>query len=121
VEFLVQFLQLKYGRDNPDIRSVATLEALKAMRTAALLSEEDFLTLHDGYTFLRHLENRLRIINDYSMNALGGSKSYLNRLARRLGYEEKLRNPGEALMADYERITAGVRQVYDRILGEEGG
>jgi len=55
------------------------------------------------------------------MNALGGSKSYLNRLARRLGYEEKLRNPGEALMADYERITAGVRQVYDRILGEEGG
>ena len=70
--------------------------------------------------FLRHLENRLRIINDYSMNALGGSKSYLNRLARRLGYEEKLRNPGEVLMADYERITEGVRQVYDRILGEEG-
>jgi [glutamine synthetase] adenylyltransferase / [glutamine synthetase]-adenylyl-L-tyrosine phosphorylase len=121
VEFIVQYLQLKFGRDCPDIRSVATLEALKSIRTASLISEEDFLTLHDGYTFLRHLENRLRIINDYSMNALGGSKSYLNRLARRLGYEEKLRNPGEALMADYERITEGVRKVYDSILGEEGG
>ncbi len=121
VEFIVQYLQLKFGRDYPDIRSVATLEALKSIRTAALVSEKDFLTLHDGYNFLRHLENRLRIINDYSMNALGGSKSYLNRLARRLGYEEKLRNPGEALMADYERITEGVRQVYDRILGEEDG
>lgn len=119
VEFIVQYLQLKFGRDCPDIRSVATLDALKAIRSASLISEEDFLILHDGYTFLRHLENRLRIINDYSMNALGGSKSYLNKLARRLGYEEKLRNPGEALMADYERITEGVRKVYDSILGEE--
>ncbi|TLN02791.1 bifunctional [glutamate--ammonia ligase]-adenylyl-L-tyrosine phosphorylase/[glutamate--ammonia-ligase] adenylyltransferase, partial [bacterium] len=119
VEFVVQYLQLKYGRDYPDFRSVATLEALKAIRTASLLSEEDFLTLHDGYTFLRHLENRLRLIHDYSMNALGGSISYLNRLARRLGYEEKLRNPGESLMADYGRITTGVRQVYDRVFGVE--
>ena len=55
------------------------------------------------------------------MNDLGGSQSYLNKLARRLGYEGKLRNPGEVLMADYERITEAVRQVYDRILGEEGG
>jgi glutamate-ammonia-ligase adenylyltransferase len=121
VEFIVQYLQLRYGRDFPGIRSVATLDALKAIRDAVLISEEDFRVLHDGYTFLRHLENRLRIIHDYSMNALGGSKAYLNRLARRLGYEEKLRNPGEALMADYERITGEVRQVYDRILGEEGG
>lgn len=121
VEFIVQYLQLKFGRDYPDLRSVATLDALKSIHTASLVSEEEFLTLHDGYTFLRHLENRLRIINDYSMNALGGSKSYLNRLARRLGYEEKLRNPGDALMADYERITEGVRKVYDSILGEEGG
>ncbi|MRR58003.1 MAG: bifunctional [glutamate--ammonia ligase]-adenylyl-L-tyrosine phosphorylase/[glutamate--ammonia-ligase] adenylyltransferase [Deltaproteobacteria bacterium] len=120
VEFIVQYLQLKYGRDCPEIRSVATLDALKALRRASFLSEEDFLTLHDGYTFLRHLENRLRIINDYSMNALGGSKSYLNKLARRLGYEGKLRNPGDALMADYERITEGVRKVYGSILGEGG-
>lgn len=119
VEFLVQFLQLKFGRDCPEIRCVATLAALQAIRTAGLISEDDFQTLHDGYTFLRHLENRLRIIHDYSMNALGGSRIYLNRLARRLGYDEKLRNPGESLMADYERITTGVRQVYDRILGKE--
>ncbi len=120
VEFVVQYLQLKFGRDFPAIRSVTTLAALRAIRDSALIAEEEFRALHDGYTFLRHLENRLRIIHDYSMNALGGSKSYLNKLARRLGYDEKLRNPGDALMADYERITGEVRQVYDRILGEEG-
>jgi [glutamine synthetase] adenylyltransferase / [glutamine synthetase]-adenylyl-L-tyrosine phosphorylase len=90
------------------------------MRTAALIADEDFQSLYNGYTFLRHLENRLRLIHDYSMNDLGGSKSYLNRLARRLGYEEKFRNPGEELMADYELITEGVRKVYDGILGVEG-
>lgn len=120
VEFLVQYLQLKYGREYPKIRSVCTLDALEAIRDAGIINGADYQALYDGYTFLRHLENRLRIIHDYSMNALGGTKSYLNRLARRLGYDEKLRNPGEVLMADYERITGEVRKVFDRILGEEG-
>ena len=53
------------------------------------------------------------------MNDLGGSQSYLNKLALRLGYEGKLRNPGEVLMKDYERITEAVREVFERILGEK--
>jgi glutamate-ammonia-ligase adenylyltransferase len=55
------------------------------------------------------------------MNDLGGSQSYLNKLALRLGYEGKLRNPGEVLMKDYERITEAVRDVFERILGQESG
>ncbi|MRR34087.1 bifunctional [glutamate--ammonia ligase]-adenylyl-L-tyrosine phosphorylase/[glutamate--ammonia-ligase] adenylyltransferase, partial [bacterium] len=121
VEFVVQYLQLRHGRDFPEIRSVTTLDALEAIRSADLMPDDDFRVLRDGYLFLRQLENRLRIIHDYSMNDLGGPKGYLDKLARRLGYDEKLRNPGEALMVDYERITESVRLVYERILGEEGG
>ncbi|HKZ16654.1 MAG TPA: bifunctional [glutamate--ammonia ligase]-adenylyl-L-tyrosine phosphorylase/[glutamate--ammonia-ligase] adenylyltransferase, partial [Geobacteraceae bacterium] len=118
VEFIVQYLQLKYGREFPDIRSVNTIKALQALHAAGIIPDADCRPLHEGYTFLRQLENRLRLIHDYSMNDLGGSKEYLNKLARRLGYDEKLRNPGDALMKDYERITEEVRRVYDRILGE---
>ena len=118
VEFIVQYLQLQYGRDLPQIRGVRTLEALQAIHSAGLISDEDFRTIHDGYRFLRHLENRLRLIHDYSMNDLGGSKGYLNTLARRLDYDDKLRNPGEVLMRDYERITGSIREVYEKILGE---
>jgi glutamate-ammonia-ligase adenylyltransferase len=117
VEFIVQYLQLRHGRDFPRVRSVSTLEALQALHACSLVSDEDFHALFDGYAFLRNLENRLRIIHDYSMNQLGGPKGYLNKLARRLGYDERLRHPGEALIADYERITGAVRQVYERILG----
>ena len=119
VEFIVQYLQLKYGMDFPETRSVNTLEALQALRDCSGISADDFATLQEGYTFLRHLENRLRIIHDYSMNDLGGSQSYLNKLALRLGYEGKLRNPGEVFMKDYERITEAVRGVFEQILGQE--
>jgi len=118
VEFVVQYLQLRHGRNVPAIRSVATLEALEAIRGASLIPDDDFRVLRDGYLFLRQLENRLRIIHDYSMNDLGGAKGYLDKLGRRLGYDERLRNPGAALMADYELITDSIRGVYERILGE---
>jgi len=52
------------------------------------------------------------------MNALGGSREYLDRLARRLEYDPKLKNPGDLLMKDYERVTEAVRGVYEKILGE---
>jgi glutamate-ammonia-ligase adenylyltransferase len=118
VEFVVQFLQLKHGHYFPEIRSTNTIEALKAMTGCGILPEEEGSTLLSGYKFLRRLENRLRIVHDYSMNDLGGSREYLNRLARRLGYDPQLKNPGDALMQDYERVTGAVRGVYDRILGE---
>jgi [glutamine synthetase] adenylyltransferase / [glutamine synthetase]-adenylyl-L-tyrosine phosphorylase len=120
VEFLVQYLQLSYGYLHPEIRNCNTLEALLAVRQLDLLPEEDYQALAEGYRFLRRLENRLRIIHDYSMNDLGGPLRYLNKLARRLGYDPLLKNPGEVLMADYERVTSLVRAVYGKILGQEG-
>jgi len=119
VEFIVQFLQLKHGHEHREIRSCTTLVALEAMRQLAILPEQDYQALAEGYRFLRRLENRLRVIHDYSMNDLGGPLKYLNKLARRLGYDNVLKNPGEALMADYERVTGAVRAVYGKILGEE--
>jgi [glutamine synthetase] adenylyltransferase / [glutamine synthetase]-adenylyl-L-tyrosine phosphorylase len=119
VEFVIQFLQLKHGVDHPEIRKTTTLQAMAEMRQLSILSEEDFQALSEGYKFLRRLENRLRIIHDYSMNDLGGPIRYLNKLARRLGYDPLLKNPGQALMADYERVTGEVRAVYESILGSE--
>jgi len=119
VEFIVQFLQLSNGFVFPEVRSCNTLTALEAMQRLDILAGDDFRALDEGYRFLRRLENRLRIIHDYSMNDLGGPLRYLNKLARRLGYDSMLKNPGEALMADYERVTGNVRAVYERILGTE--
>ena len=53
------------------------------------------------------------------MNDLGGSREYLDTLARRLGYGPNLRNPGKVMMKDYEGVTGAVRRVYDKILGKD--
>ena len=88
------------------------------MGELGLVPAEFAETLVFGYRFLRKLENRLRIIHDYSVNDLSGPKSYLNKLALRLGYDPALKNPGVALISDYEEITGRIRDCYDRVMGE---
>ncbi len=119
VEFAVQYLQLREGRRSPELRTPSTLVALKEISTLGLLPNDSAQTLLSGYKFLRKLENRLRIIHDYSVNDLSGSKMYLNKLARRLGYDPKLKNPGAALICDYEEITGKIRDVFDRLFEGE--
>ena len=119
VEFVVQYLQLGYGHQHRELRNCNTLRALEAVRQLGILPEADCQALAEGYRFLRRLENRLRIIHDYSMNDLGGPLKYLNKLARRLGYDAQLKNPGEQLMEDYERVTSAVREVFEKVLGQE--
>ncbi len=115
VEFTIQYLQLRYGRQNPELRTANTIEALKEISSLKLLPDGDAEILLNGYKFLRKLENRLRIIHDYSVNDLTGPVNYMNKLARRLGYDQKLKNPGSVLISDYEETTSRVRDVYHRV------
>jgi glutamate-ammonia-ligase adenylyltransferase len=115
VEFAVQYLQLREGCHFPELRTTSTVVALKEISTLGLLPLTASQTLLNGYKFLRKLENRLRIIHDYSVNDLSGSREYMNRLARRLGYDPKLKNPGALLICDYEATTGKIREVYERL------
>jgi glutamate-ammonia-ligase adenylyltransferase len=119
VEFIVQFLLLKYGCTFAEVRSNNTLTALKAICSLEIICQQDCQVLLNGYKFLRRLENRLRIVHDHSINDLGGSREYLDMLARRLGYDPKLRHPGEVLLKEYEELTEGIRGVYERVLGSD--
>ncbi len=115
VEFAVQYLQLRDGCRFPELRTTSTITALKEISSLELLPAGSAEILLNGYKFLRKLENRLRIIHDYSVNDLSGTKIYLNKLARRLGYDSRLKNPGAALICDYEELTGKIRDVFDRL------
>nr|WP_305040955.1 bifunctional [glutamate--ammonia ligase]-adenylyl-L-tyrosine phosphorylase/[glutamate--ammonia-ligase] adenylyltransferase [Geobacter sp. SVR] len=117
VEFISQYLQLRHGWHYPEVRTTSTVVALKEAGTLGLLPEGDAAMLVSGYKFLRKLENRLRIIHDYSVSDLSGPAGYLNKLALRLGYDPRLKNPGSALISDYEEITGRIRDCYDRVMG----
>jgi glutamate-ammonia-ligase adenylyltransferase len=119
VEFIVQYLQLRYGCHYPELRTTSTVAALKQIRSLELLPDDVAESLYSGYLFLRRLENRLRIIHDHSVNELSGPKSYMNKLARRLDYDPALKNPGVVLISDYEEITGRIRDCYDLVMGKK--
>jgi glutamate-ammonia-ligase adenylyltransferase len=114
VEFLVQYLQLLHGKNRPQLREPNTLDMLKALRREELLENSEYVTLANGYQFLRRLENKLRLIHDQSINQLPGDAARLTGLARSLGYREK--DPGQQLLAHYHRVTEKIRAVFDRHL-----
>jgi [glutamine synthetase] adenylyltransferase / [glutamine synthetase]-adenylyl-L-tyrosine phosphorylase len=120
IEFLVQFLQLVHGPTTPAIRTGGTADALGALSAAGHLDAHEAEAVLEGWWFLRRLEHRLRIVHDRPIEHLPQGGRSLEILARRMGYHRDAAagtpGPGDALLADYRRITEAVRRVYDRIL-----
>jgi glutamate-ammonia-ligase adenylyltransferase len=117
VEFLVQYLQLRHGRRHAWVRMPGTINALRALRKERILSPEDHRVLCDAYLFLRRLESRLRIVANQSTSFLSRDPVKLRTLAKRMGYTDDDGSAGERLLAEYERTRAGVRTVFERIVG----
>jgi [glutamine synthetase] adenylyltransferase / [glutamine synthetase]-adenylyl-L-tyrosine phosphorylase len=114
VEFAAQFLQLSHGHDHPAVRTGSTPLALRRLRQAGLLREADHAALAEGYAFLRRVELRLRIVHDFTIDHLPESGPALRQLARRLGYAGP--DPGQRFLAEYDRVTAAVRQSFDGVV-----
>jgi glutamate-ammonia-ligase adenylyltransferase len=116
IEFLAQYLQLKYGNKHPRIRVPGTINALRALRRERLLVPDDHRMLFDGYLFLRRLESRLRIVANQSTSFLFRDTGKLRTLAKRMGYADDEGSAGKALLVEYERISRKIRALFDRFL-----
>lgn len=114
IEFVAQFFQLAYGSTRSILRAGNTLKVLEAARGAGLLADQDVVQLCDSYRFLRTVQNRLRVVADRETSVLPQDPIRLDRLARRLGYHAgDGGTPGERLLADYQRHTERVREIYE--------
>jgi glutamate-ammonia-ligase adenylyltransferase len=101
IEYAVQYLQLLNGKQHPEVRVANTLEALDRLRRLQIIREADYGVLHDAYLFLRNLIDALRIVRgDASDLVLPDETSEeFKSLARRLGYRDKDRAKGAALLS----------------------
>jgi glutamate-ammonia-ligase adenylyltransferase len=116
IEYPVQYLQLLHGKDHPALRVPNTLEALDQLRNLDIIGAAEYETLHAGYLFLRNLIDALRIVRgDASDLVLPDETSEeFKSLARRIGYREKDRSKGAALLA--HDIRQWMRKVHDHFL-----
>lgn len=117
IEFLTQYLLIRNGGANPDIRVPNTCLALRALNGAGMLADEDCAALLDGYRFLRLVENRLRIGNAQSINIFLTTPEAMGMLARRMGFSDDIDGSAHAkFLAEYENRTGRVREIYEKIV-----
>lgn len=120
VESVVQYLQLIHGPAHAELFAVDRVELqLDRLERLAILSPGDADVLRRGWDFLQLLSSRLRIVENRSISDLDEERGDLQYLALQLGYDGSQRATGarRALLDDYRRHTAAVREVYTRILG----
>ncbi|MBY0459569.1 MAG: bifunctional [glutamate--ammonia ligase]-adenylyl-L-tyrosine phosphorylase/[glutamate--ammonia-ligase] adenylyltransferase, partial [Gemmataceae bacterium] len=114
VEFAVQVLQLKHGRDRPEILTPNVWDALDALAAGRILPAEESSALRDGYTFLRLVEARLRVVTDRPLTELPDAPDGVAKLAFRLGFAA----PADFL-AEFRQTTARTRAVYHALTARE--
>ena len=122
VENAVQYLQLRHGREHPELLEVTRTEVqIERLAALALLTPQQARALRDGWAFLGRLASRLRIVENRSISDLDAGRGDLDAIARRLGYCEGTREASarSALLRDYARHTEAIRAAYLEILGVE--
>jgi glutamate-ammonia-ligase adenylyltransferase len=119
IEFLVQHLQLLYGKEHEGLLVPGTYNALWALRKRHFVDEESYHILARAYLFLRQLESRLRIVSNQATSDLSRNPGALNQLARRMGYQQGASQAGEQLLRDYESFTRQVREIFTNLVRPE--
>jgi len=109
VEFAVQMLQLKFGKTHPEILETNVWAALDALANAKLIGEDDAGILKAGYSFLRNVEARLRIVTDRPLTEIPEPPAALEKLARRMGLSSN------GFREEFEKQLAGNRGVFETI------
>jgi glutamate-ammonia-ligase adenylyltransferase len=115
VEFAIQYLQLVHGKNNPQILSPNTLDALSRCSRAGIINVREYRVLSDGYVFLRTIEHHLQMMDYQQIHSLPDDPDAIQSLARRLGFEGN--KAGEAFLARYRSHSVAIRDVYLHYVG----
>jgi len=113
-EFIVQVFQLIRGGRERSLQLRSLLPTLSAIGELGLLSPEQITHLHSAYLFLRRLENLLQSINDQQTQTLPEDPLDRQRLAWAMGATD-----WESLVAQLAQHMAGVRRIFDELIGDD--
>ncbi len=88
IEFFAQTQQLIWGGRQPNLRSMATCDTLRALVEAGELRLEICDELIYAYRFYRKVEHRLQMIEDQQTHTLPDTPEKMQRIAVFLGYKD---------------------------------
>jgi glutamate-ammonia-ligase adenylyltransferase len=112
VEWLVQLLQLRFGREHPQIRSSKTLEALSACVQAGLIESHDARVLQEAWILSSRVRSASVLWANKRTDVLPNDRRALDGIARILEYPA---HSATALEQDYLAFTRRARAVFERL------
>jgi glutamate-ammonia-ligase adenylyltransferase len=112
VEFLVQALQLLYGGDDPWLRERNSLRAIFRLTERGYLPPALGRELGDALVYLRTVEHRLQLVNEFQIHTLPEEPRALGLLARRMGIARPPAAAAREFLARHRRITTLVHRAF---------
>ncbi|MDR0783055.1 MAG: bifunctional glutamine-synthetase adenylyltransferase/deadenyltransferase, partial [Propionibacteriaceae bacterium] len=110
VEWTIQSLQLRHAGRLPELRVTGTLEALRQLVQADLVTTDDADALQDAFLLASRARNAVVLVRNQVSDLLPVDAAVLGQVARTLGY------PGGSHLADeWYRVARRARDVADRL------
>ncbi|MDB5106151.1 MAG: glutamate-ammonia ligase adenylyltransferase [Fibrobacteres bacterium] len=120
IEFYVQYLQVLHGRAIPELISGNTLTVLGRLYRYRLLSPNYHDLLSKSYVFLRRIEHVLQLQGLQQRHELPASSEELEKLAKRMGFEERLGQSASAqFRARYRQHMLTLLELSGTLFGYE--
>lgn len=108
IEFLVQYLQLTHGRQDPRILSCNTLESLARLAEFGMLNATWYRQLRAGYVFLRTVEHSLQLLHNQQTHELPHDAGPQEWLAQRLDFPD-----AATLLQRFAEHRSAVRSIFE--------
>jgi glutamate-ammonia-ligase adenylyltransferase len=120
IEFFVQFLQIQHGHSMPELISGNTLAVMARLYRYRLLSHNYYDLLSKAYVFLRRIEHVLQLQGLQQRHELPASPEEFEKLAKRLGFEERLgESAGSQFRARYRQHMLTLLELSATLFGYE--
>ncbi len=115
VEFIAQALVLTYGHAHEALRDASTFQVLRYAEEQDWLPRDDASQLIASYRFLRDVENRLRVVNNVSLDSIPHDPEELEKLTKRYALKMDAEKPTpEGFLEMISFHTQRVREIFYR-------
>jgi glutamate-ammonia-ligase adenylyltransferase len=120
IEFYVQYLQILHGQALPELISGNTLAVLGRLYRYRLLTPNYHELLSKSYVFLRRIEHALQLQGLQQRHELPASPEELEKLAKRMGFEERLgQSASSQFRARYRQHMLTLLELSGTLFGYE--
>lgn len=113
IEFFVQTQQLILGGRDPLLRSVATLEGLRALTLKGVVEADAEEDLVAAYRFLRTLEHRLQMVEDQQTHSIGKTDDSVEAIAAFMGFSSR-ETFSECLLGHLRRVQSRYARLFEQ-------